>query len=140
MDAAGGGVVWGGALRLRDLGCSCFERDASTIRKDSDEFEFGAHGFDVASDGGDRWAVGAFDFRHGWLRDEESMGDLDLGEILTASELRKCQTEIFWPPDRAWCPLCPLPAVPPVPVARPLPRRFFTCVAPFAGRMSASFI
>src|SRR6516225_2378396 len=39
------------------------------------------------------------------------------------------------PPARAFLPLWPLPAVPPTPVAPPLPRRLGARVAPAAGRM-----
>ena len=39
------------------------------------------------------------------------------------------------PPERAFLPLWPLPAVPPRPLAAPLPRRFVSCVAPAAGRI-----
>src|SRR5512143_2362812 len=44
------------------------------------------------------------------------------------------QAGIF-PPVRALWPLCPRPAVPPSPVAAPLPRRLRARVAPEAGRM-----
>src|SRR6185503_503985 len=44
------------------------------------------------------------------------------------------------PPERAFLPLWPLPAVPPKPVAAPLPRRFVSFVAPAAGRRFPSLM
>src|SRR6187397_177838 len=44
------------------------------------------------------------------------------------------------PPERAFWPLCPLPAVPPRPVAAPLPRRLLFLTAPTAWCRSESFM
>src|ERR1044072_5682108 len=44
------------------------------------------------------------------------------------------------PPERAFLPLWPLPAVPPWPVAAPLPRRFVCFIAPAAGWMFPSLM